>query len=98
VAAAFWVYDIYLDGYYFQNAPRQPIAAEGRIYPRVVHHGAHVFLTEREKFNYDVVHPSISIGAILIAGLLSLRWKLFGFTKDYKGVDFFYSFRKKKRM
>ena len=97
VAAAFWSYILYLDSFYYQNAPREPIPVEERIHPKVVHHGAHVFLTEREVFNFDVLFPSISIGSVLIAGLLAMRWKQFGFKKDFKAVDFFYFFRKNKR-
>jgi len=48
-------------------------------------------------FNFDVLFPSIWIGSVLIAGLLAMRWKQFGFKKDFKGVDFFYFFRKNKR-
>jgi hypothetical protein len=92
-----WSYILYLDSFYYQNAPREPIPVEERIHPKVVHHGAHVFLTEREVFNFDVLFPSISIGSVLIAGLLAMRWKQFGFKKDFKSVDFFYFFRKNKR-
>ena len=97
IAAAFWGFGLYLDGFYYENAPREPVLAEGRIHPEVIHHGTHVFLTERELFNFNVLLPSISIGSVLIAGLLSMRWKLFGFTKDFKGVDFFSWFRKNKK-
>jgi hypothetical protein len=97
VAAAFWGHVLYLDSFYYQNAPREPVPAEGRIHPRVIHHGAHVFLTEREVFNFDVLFPSISIGSVLIAGLLAMRWKQFGFTKDFKGADLFSFCRKNKR-
>jgi hypothetical protein len=97
VAAVFWRYELYLDGFYYQNAPREAVVAEGRIHPKVVHHGAHVFLTEGELFNFDVLFPSISIGSVLIAGVLSMRWKQFSFAKNVKGADLFASFRKKKR-
>ena len=96
IAAAFWGFGLYLDGFYYKNAPREPVLAEGRIHPEVIHHGTHVFLTERELFNFNVLFPSISIGSVLIAGLLSLRWKLFGFSKDFKSVGFF-RFRKNKK-
>jgi len=97
VAAVFWSYELYLDGFYYENAPREAVAAEGRVHPKVVHHGAHVFLTERELFNFDVLFPSISIGSVLIAGVLAMRWKHFSFAKDVKGADLFSVFRKKKR-
>jgi len=96
IAAAFWGFGLCLDGFYYKNAPREPVLAEGRIHPEVIHHGTHVFLTERELFNFNVLFPSISIGSVLIAGLLSLRWKLFGFSKDFKSVGFF-RFRKNKK-
>jgi hypothetical protein len=97
IAAVFWGFGLYLDGFYYENAPREPVLAEGRIHPEVIHHGTHVFLTERELFKFNVLFPSISIGSVMIAGLLSMRWKLFGFTKDFKGVDFFSWFRKNKK-
>ena len=89
VAAAFWSYIIYLDGFYYENAPREALIAQGRVHPRFVHHGAKVFLTEQELFNFDVLFPSISIAGVLIAGLLDLRWKHFVFRKDLKGADHF---------
>ena len=96
VAAFAWSYRLYLDEFYYANAPRGPVPAEGRIRREIIHHGAHVFLTQRELFNFNVLFPSISIGSVLIAGLLSLRWKLFGFSKDFKSVGFF-RFRKNKK-
>jgi hypothetical protein len=97
VAASFWGYELYLDSFYYEYAPRESVPAEGRIHPKVVHHGAHVFLTQRELFNFNVLFPSISIGSILIAGLLSMRWQMFGFTKDFKGADLFSWFRKNRK-
>jgi len=96
VAAFAWSYRLYLDEFYYANAPRGPVPAEGRIRREIIHHGAHVFLTQRELFNFNVLFPSISIGSVLIAGLLSMRWKLFCFQKDFKGGDLFSWFRKKK--
>jgi hypothetical protein len=96
-AASFWSYIIYLDGFYYENAPREAVAEEGRVHPMFVHHGAKVFLTEQEIFNFEVLFPSISIGSILIAGLLDLRWKRFVFTKDFKAADPFSWLRRKKR-
>lgn len=97
VAAAFWGYIIYLDSFYYENAPREALTAQGRVHPQFVHHGAKVFLTEQEVFNFEVLFPSISIGSVLIAGLLDLRWKHFIFTKDFKGADPFSWLRRKKR-
>ena len=97
VAAVFWSYSIYLDSFYYENAPREALIAEGRVHPRFVHHGAKVFLTEQELFNFNVLLPSIAIGSVLIAGLLALRWKHFVFTKDFKGADPFPWLRRKKR-
>jgi hypothetical protein len=97
VAAAFWGYFIYLDSFYYENAPREELTAQGRVHPQFVHHGAKVFLTEQELFNFEVLFPSISIGSVLIAGLLDLRWKHFIFTKDFKGADPFSWLRRKKR-
>ena len=73
LAAAFWASLIYLDSFYYENAPREAFAAQGRVHPEFVHHGAKVFLTEQELFNFKVLIPSISIGSVLIAGLLDLR-------------------------
>jgi hypothetical protein len=97
VAAAFWSYIIYLDSFYYENAPREALTAQGRVHPMFVHHGAKVFLTEQEQFNFEVLFPSISIGSVLIAGLLDSRWKHFVFTKDFKGADPFSWLRRKKR-
>ena len=97
VATVFWSYAIYLDGFYYENAPREALIGEGRVHPRFVHHGTKVFLTEQELFNLDVLFPSISIGSVLIAGLLDLRWKRFIFTKHFKGADPFSWLRGKKR-
>ena len=97
LAAAFWSWQIYLDGFYCQYGATTASVAEGRVYPRKVCHGWQVFLTEKEKFNFDVLYPSISIGSVLIAGLLDLRWKHFAFKEDSQGADLFYWFRKNKR-
>jgi hypothetical protein len=97
LAAVFWFYALYLDSFYYQNAPREAVPVEGRVHLKIIHHGARVFLTEREVFNFDVLFPSISIGSVLIAGLLALRWKQFSFTNASKGADLFSFFRKNKR-
>ena len=78
VAVAFFSYIAYLDNFYYENAPREALSAQGRVHPQFVHHGAKVFLTEQELFNFEVLFPTISIGSAAIAGLLALRRKLFG--------------------
>jgi len=97
VAIAFWCAVIYLDSFYYQNAPREAVTAQGRTHPQVVHHGTIIFLTEQEVFNFEVLFPSISIGSVLVAGLLDLHWKHFVFTKDFKGADPFSWLRRQKR-
>ena len=77
LAATCFIYILYLDSYYHLNGAREPQPEEGRIYPETVHHGTHIFLTEREKFNFEVWLPSISIGSFLVAGLVNMRWKQF---------------------
>ena len=96
VAAAFWGYVIHLDSFYYENAPREAVTAQGIVHPQFVHHGTKVFLTEQEFFNFEVLFPSISIGSVLIAGLLDLRWKHFVFTENFKGADPFSWLRRKK--
>jgi hypothetical protein len=39
---------IYLDGYYYSNAPRAPDLARGAVVRVTVHHGTPVFLTNEE--------------------------------------------------
>ncbi len=97
VAVAFFSYIASLDNFYYENAPREALTAQGRVHPKFVHHGTKVFLTEQEAFNFEVLYPSISIGSVLIAGLLDLRWQHFMFTKDFKGADPFSWLRRKKR-
>ena len=77
LAVAFWSWVIYLDSFYYEHGATTASAAEGRIYPLIVHHGWQVFLTEKEKFRFEVLYPVIFIGSFLIAGLLDLRWKHF---------------------
>lgn len=81
IAAAFWGWSIYLDGFYCKYGATTAVTAEGRVYPRKVCHGSQVFLTKEEKFDLDVLYPSVSFGSILIAGLLDQRWKHFVFKK-----------------
>ena len=81
-AVAVWGWWVYLDSYYYENAPRTPVIAEGRIHPRIVHHGSQVFLTDKEKFNLNVLYPSLPLLCILIAGVLDKHWKHFYFARD----------------
>ena len=81
VAVAFWSWSIYLDSYYCEHGATTALAEAGRVNARIVCHGRQVFLTKNEKFNLDVLYPSISIGSVLIAGLLDLRWRHFVFKK-----------------
>lgn len=95
LAAAFWSYGLYLDDFYYENAPQEPVPAEGRIHPKFIHHyGTRVFLNDQEMFNFYVLFPSISISSVLIAGLLDMRWKHFLFNKDFEGADPFAWLRK----
>jgi len=77
IAVSCFVYTLYLDNYYGVNGATKPEPTEGRIYPKTLHHGVHVFMTKGEKFRFDVVLPSVSIGSFLIAALLNMRWKHF---------------------
>jgi hypothetical protein len=70
---------------------------EGRVYARKVCHGRQVFMTEKEKFNLDVLFPSISIGSVLIAGLLDLRWKHFVFKRDAQDSNLLNRFRRDRK-
>ncbi len=97
IAVAFWSWWIYLDFFYCEHGATTELAAEGRVYPTKVCHGWQVFLTEKEKFNLDVLYPSISFGSVLIAGLLDLRWKHFYFAKDLQGANLFYWLRRNKK-
>ena len=81
-AVAVWSWWMYLDSYYYEHAPTTPVIAEGRIHPRIVHHGWQVFLTDKEKFNLDVLYPSLPLVCIIIAGLLDKHWKHFYFARD----------------
>lgn len=97
LAVAFWMWGIYLDGFYCEHGATTASVTEGRIYPKKVCHGWRVFLTAKEKFNLDVLYPSISIGSVLIAGLLDLRWKHFAHKKGFPGEDASYWDGRKKK-
>ena len=97
IAAAFCSWSIYLDSYYCEYAPTTTMVGEGRVYARKVCHGRQVFMTEKEKFNLDVLFPSISIGSVLIAGLLDLRWKHFVFKRDAQDSNLLNRFRRDRK-
>ena len=99
-AAASFIYILCLDSYYHLYGAREPQPTDGRIYPMTVHHGTHVFVTEKEKLNFDALLPSISIGSVLIAGLLNLRWKCFPtpvYINPKWGVDAVAKLKRKKK-
>ena len=66
---------VFLDTYYYQYSPREPRPAEGRIYPKNVHHGAHVYLTRGEELMPSLLAISFALwfGTALYFGM---RWKL----------------------
>ena len=97
IAAAFFSWSIYLDSYYCEYGATTPTVEEGRVYPRKVCHGRQVFMTRKEKFNLDVLYPSISIGSVLLAGLLDLRWKHFAFKRGVQGRDLLNWFRRDRK-
>ena len=66
---------LYLDSHYHLYGAREPKHEEGRVYPRTVHHGTHVFLTKVEKLQFDVVLPSVSILCAVAGFYLAVRWK-----------------------
>ena len=94
IAAAFCSWSIYLDSYYCEYGATTTTVEEGRVYARKVCHGRQVFMTAKEKFNLDVLYPSISIGSVLVAGLLDLRWKHFAFKRDVQGRNLLNWFRR----
>ena len=67
---------VYLDGYFYLNSPREPIPAEGKVFPRNVHHGAHVYLTKNENLVFDLL-PAAFIILFASGALLNARWKWF---------------------
>ena len=71
----------YLDDYYFQNAPREPDVANGRVVAVNVHKGAIVFLTAKENdFRLFAFYWSIPLA--MIGGLLNGYWKLWGYGRE----------------
>jgi hypothetical protein len=97
IGAAVCSWSIYLDSYYCEYGATTTVVGEGRVYARKVCHGRQVFMTEKEKFNLDVLFPSISIASVLIAGLLDLRWKHFAFKRNIQGRDLLNRFRRDRK-
>jgi|HubBroStandDraft_5_1064220.scaffolds.fasta_scaffold331548_2 hypothetical protein len=74
---------IYLDGYYYNHAPRREDAANGAVVRTSVHHGATVYLTPGQwMWFYSPtsigVQSVLSLGAAAIAVSLNRKWKVFG--------------------
>lgn len=67
---------IVLDAYYIENRPREPVPAEGRIYPKSlkVTYGATVYLTENESWCVDLIVP-VTLFCVLVGGVLQTYWK-----------------------
>ena len=67
---------ISLDSYFYQNSPREPIPAEGKIYPENVYHGTHVYLTRTEDMVFDLL--PFALVFFIVAAFLNMRWKWLG--------------------
>jgi hypothetical protein len=72
---------IYLDGYYYANAPRREDRARGAVIPVTVHHGARVFLTSDEWGRFEspaamAIQMVVFVGAAAAASVLNRRWKI----------------------
>jgi hypothetical protein len=72
---------IYLDGYYYANAPRREDRARGAVIPVTVHHGARVFLTQDEWGHFEsptafAIQMVVFGGAAAAASVLNRRWKI----------------------
>ena len=65
---------VYLDGYFYQNSPREPIPIEGKVYPKNVHHVTHVYLTKNENLFFDLL-PLAFITLFVAGAILNERWK-----------------------
>ena len=72
-----FLYSLYLEDYYYQNAPREPEIASGRVVAYVVHHGTKVFLTEQEMDTKKSVFY-FGIPIAMFGMLLTNFWKLWG--------------------
>jgi hypothetical protein len=70
---------LFLDGYYYRTAPREPDTKSGRVYAhnvKTIEHVAHVYLTRTEKMPYDCYwYFVIAFG--VAAYVLNQRWKCF---------------------
>ena len=66
---------VFLDTYYYYYSPREPKPEEGRIYPKNVHHGAHVYLTKGEELVPILLAINFALwfGAVLYFGM---HWKV----------------------
>jgi len=64
----------YLDFYYYAYGSRVPLATEGRIYLKWVHHGTRVYLTQQEYLPFQVL-PTLCGVFTLLGAYLTLRWK-----------------------
>ena len=72
---------MYLDAYYYSNAPRVAEITRGAVIPAHIHHGAKVFLTERQWRYFgsptgNAIQVLIFIGAAVLGALLNRRWKV----------------------
>jgi hypothetical protein len=75
------VREIYLDGYYYANAPRREDRVRGAVIPVTVHHGARVFLTPDEWGRFEsptaiAIQMVVFAGAAAVASVLNRRWKI----------------------
>jgi hypothetical protein len=77
----------YLDGYYFENAPRAQEPVRGAVVPVNVHHGTTVFLT-REEWRFfgsptaDTVQTCVFTVAAFAAFFLNQKWRVLGKRQD----------------
>jgi hypothetical protein len=74
---ALFLLSMYLEDYYFQNAPREPDSASGRVVAYVVRHGTKVFLTEKE-MNTKKSLFYFGIPIAMFGMLLTNLWRLWG--------------------
>lgn len=72
---------IYLDGYYYEKAPRTRDPVKGAIVPLTFHHGTKVFITEEQwRRDWSPKAESIELTAFVLGTLgafvLNRRWKV----------------------
>ena len=72
---------IFLDAYFRENRPAQPVPTEGRVYATRLAKGVGVYLTHKEHTVYGLLMPS-GIVSIVIGLLLNSLWKQFPPSKD----------------